>query len=101
MQSGIIWPFATGVIFFNDIFTATSACGMVLLLVALALFGIAKPPGEVAKTADRKWLIFALLSFVFCGIQITVSNIPSYFEVGRNIDPVGELIRQAISRLRA
>ena len=88
VQSGIIWPFTIGVIFFGDYFSMTRGCGMVLLLVALTLFGIAKPQGEAAHTHSRKWLVLATLAFVFCGIQQTISNIPSYFEVGRSINPL-------------
>lgn len=88
VQSGIIWPFMTGVIFFDVILTPTRGCGMVLLLIALALFGKAKPQGAAAHTHDHKWLILAFIAFVCCGIQQTLSNMPSYFESVRNISPL-------------
>ena len=88
VQSGIIWPFMTGIIFFGVVLTPTRGCGMVLLLIALTLFGKAKPQGAAANTHDHKWLLLAFIAFVCCGIQQTLSNMPSYFESVRSISPL-------------
>lgn len=85
VQSGVIFPFMMGILFFNVARPPTRISGMVLLIIALFLFGIAKGRGGDKKQGN--WLIPAFASFLLCGIQQCISNLPSYYPDLAKLNP--------------
>ncbi len=75
IQSGLIFPFTMGVVFFGVPLTFTRLFGLVALLCSLALFALSK---DNAKVSSRNWLLLSFMAFLVCGIQQMVNNLPSY-----------------------
>ncbi len=74
IQSGFVFPFFMGVIFFGVQLNILRIGGLVSLLAALALFGMGK------KTASEgDWKLPAFGSFLMTGLSQMLSNLPSYF----------------------
>jgi len=74
VQSGFVFPFFMGVIWFHVPLTMIRLLGVSSLVVSLALVGFCK-----GGQATGKWRLFALGSFVFTGTLQMLSNLPSYF----------------------
>jgi len=85
VQSGVLFPFLMGILFFSVPLPPVRAMGMILLISALFLFGKAKGGGSVKQ---GEWLFPAFASFLLCGIQQCISNLPSYFPEWRMMSPV-------------
>lgn len=75
VQSGLIFPFTMGILFFNVELNAWKVCGIIMIITALAIFGTAK---DNSASGSRKWLLFAFTAFVICGIQQSINSLPSY-----------------------
>ena len=74
VQSGFVFPFFMGVIFFGVRLNILRISGLVSLLAALALFGMGK------KTeSEGDWKLLAFSSFLMTGLSQMLSNLPSYF----------------------
>ncbi len=78
VQSGFIFPFFMGVIFFGVALTWLRLAGLVAMLIALILFGTAKNNGP-ASLSGGKWKLLAFTAFLVTGASQSLSNLPSYF----------------------
>jgi len=74
IQSGFVFPFFMGVIFFGVKLNILRVSGLISLLAALALFGMGKN-----TTSEGKWKLPAFGSFLMTGLLQMLSNLPSYF----------------------
>lgn len=83
LQSGMILPFAAGILFHGVSAPATRLIGMAILLAALVLMSSAKNENEKNRYG-KSWLILSFAAFLICGLQQTISNEPSYHESIRN-----------------
>lgn len=86
IQSALIFPFLGGVIFFNVHLTFFRLAGILLLLTALVLFGLAK---DNSKNRGG-WRLPAFICLAICAVQQNLMTAPSYFEEARAI---GSIIR--------
>lgn len=75
IQSGVIFPFAMGMIFFAVPATPIRLLGIIALLLALALFAFSK---DNARADSGGWLTLSLIAFLVCGAQQVCNNLPSY-----------------------
>lgn len=73
LQSGFIFPFFMGVIFFSVPLTPLRLAGVIAMLIALALFG-GKSKGEYGK-----WKLLTFATFLTTGVSQSLCNLPSYF----------------------
>ena len=85
VQSGVVFPFMMGILFFAVPCPPTRIAGMGLLIIALFLFGIAKGSGDDKKQGN--WMIPAFASFLFCGLQQCFTNLPSYYTELAKLNP--------------
>lgn len=89
VQSGLIFPFLMGIVFFNVAVTEKLVSGFVLIAVSVLLYGLSreKPSEEslqtgehtVGKKQKKHWYFFALCGMLCCGLNQCSNNIPSYF----------------------
>lgn len=75
IQSGLIFPFMMGIVFFDVPLSFTRGAGLLAILAALLLFALAKHRG---LSATAPWLGLSLLAFLICGTQQMLNNLPSY-----------------------
>ncbi len=75
IQSGLIFPFAMGMVVFDVPPTIPRLAGMIALLGALALFAMAK---NNAPASARGWLRLSFMAFLLCGATQMLNNLPSY-----------------------
>ncbi len=75
IQSGLIFPFAMGVIFFGVPLTLVRLSGLVALLCSLALFAFSRAN---PKAHSENWVLLSFMAFLLCGTQQMVTNLPSY-----------------------
>ncbi|MBO4304808.1 MAG: hypothetical protein J6A21_09515 [Lentisphaeria bacterium] len=85
IQSALIFPFLTGVIFFGNELTFRRGTGLVMVLIALACLGL----GKENKEKEKGWLLPAFLSFFLSGLVLTFNGLPSYFEEGKLLHSAG------------
>ena len=76
-QAGFIFPFLMGVIFFGELLGWMRIAGMVLIIIALVLFGISRN-----GHGSGNWKLLAGLAFIITGASQALCNLPSYFEAG-------------------
>ena len=74
LQSGLVFPFAAGMIFFGVELTRCRIAGLLLILCALALFAA----GRQNKKGMKGWMLLAFGAFLLTGLCQTLNNIPSY-----------------------
>jgi drug/metabolite transporter (DMT)-like permease len=96
IQSATIIPFIMGFLFFGVSFNVVKGCGIVLVIIALTLFGLSK---DNSGATSNTWLLLAFSAFFVCGIQQTVSNIPSYSEDTRQVISVFKSMMGSIGTL--
>ena len=83
IQSGFIFPFFMGVIFFGVKLNLLRTGGLISLLAALALFGTGR------KTASEgNWKLPAFAAFAMTGISQMLSNLPSYFPEAQAVSSI-------------
>lgn len=87
VQSALIFPFLTGVIFFGDKLTPPRIGGMIALIVSILLLGAAKGNAGSDQTG-RRWFWIALAAFIAAGFTQVTTNLPSYWEEAKQINPV-------------
>ncbi len=75
-QSGFIFPFAMGILFFQVPLGILRGIGFLLILASLYLFGRSSG-GSDGGTAG-KWRLLAVSAFILTGISQCLSNLPSY-----------------------
>ncbi|MBQ9337281.1 MAG: hypothetical protein IJS14_08305 [Lentisphaeria bacterium] len=78
VQSGFIFPFFMGVLFFGVPLTWLRSAGLLCMLVALVLLGAAKNPGQ-GNASGGRWKLLAFSAFLVTGASQSLSNLPSYF----------------------
>ncbi|MBS1370548.1 MAG: hypothetical protein HPZ91_11390 [Lentisphaeria bacterium] len=86
IQSALIFPFLGGVIFFGVELTLPRLGGILFLLAALALFGMAKNNSE----NGGRWRLLAFICLAICAVQQNLMTAPSYCEEARAI---GSIVR--------
>ena len=84
IQSAMIFPFLTGILFFGVKANFIRIMGMVLLLISLALSGLSRPN---KTTGNGRWKMLAFAAFIITGFVHNFANIPSYFESVQRITP--------------
>lgn len=84
IQSAMIFPFMTGMIFFGVEPKAVRIAGLLLILLSLALSGF----GKENSSKKGKWKLMAFAAFLITGVVQNLSNLPSYFESAQKITPV-------------
>lgn len=72
-QSGFIFPFAMGILFFQVPLGFLRGTGFLLILTSLYLFGRSS-----GGSAAGKWRLLAVTAFILTGISQCLSNLPSY-----------------------
>ncbi len=83
-QSGFIFPFVIGVIFFKVPSGWLRTAGFLLIIISLIMFG----SRDEKNSSSKGWKIFALLAFLATGVSQTLSNLPSYFPEADKIPPM-------------
>ena len=73
IQSGLVFPFLVGVLFFGSRVTILNSFGVAAVVTGILLQGRRK-----GDTLDGKWLWPTLLAFAVTGVTQITSNIPSY-----------------------
>ena len=84
IQSAMIFPFMTGMIFFNVEPKFIRIAGLIFILISLALSGFSK--GN--KVSSGSWKLMALAAFAITGVVQNLTSLPSYFESAQKITPV-------------
>jgi len=74
VQSGFIFPFLAGIIFFGEILSWNRIVGFIFLLISITLFGVGKN-----KSAAGGWRKPAFIAFLCTGGSQVLSNLPSYY----------------------
>lgn len=98
MQSALIFSFLGGIVFFGERLTFFRGGGIVLLVAALILFGLAKDNSNWKSSSWRMWAFFAL---ALIAIQQNICNAPSFFPSARTVHPVLRSISVASGTLAA
>lgn len=83
IQSGFVFPFFMGVLFFDVPVNLLRISGLVSLLSALVLFGIGKN-----NNAGGGWKLLAFGAFIATGLSQMLSNLPSYFQEAQAVHSV-------------
>ena len=84
-QSGMIFPFIMGISFFGEKLTVINGTGMVLMLTALLLFGLAK---DNDKKSNLQWVVLGILAFTINGFNVALINLPSFIVGLRGTSPL-------------
>ena len=82
IQSGFIFPFFMGIIFFNVPLTWIRLLAFLAALASVALFGIAQG-GKGSRV-----LLIAFAAFFMTGISQSLSNLPSYFPEAESVSSI-------------
>lgn len=92
VQSGLLFPFLMGILFFHVAPTGPRIGGIALITASLLLFGIGKqkrkPEESETHRQEKSWFLYALLAMVLCGINQCCGNLPSYLSGGEQIGSV-------------
>ena len=97
IQSAMVFPFIVGILFFGVEVNVFRILGIIGLLVALVLFGMAKNNVSTGKG----WKLLAFSCLAICAFQQNLMTIPSYFEESRNIGSVIKATMTSIGSLSA
>ena len=81
-QSGMVLTFLYGVIFEGDIVTVLRIVGLITILGALLLLGLARD--NQGKEKSRTWIWMALGCFLLCGTNQICAMIPTYIQEVRD-----------------
>ena len=82
IQSALVFPFIVGMVFFNTGSSVHKITGIILLLLALVLFGIAK---DNSSKGGNSWRYIALLALLVCAVQQNLATFPAYFPECRKV----------------
>lgn len=83
IQSGFVFPFFMGVIFFGVKLNLLRIGGLISLLAALALFGTGRK-----TVSEGNWKLPAFGAFAMTGISQMLSNLPSYFPEAQAVSSI-------------
>ncbi|MBE6356044.1 MAG: hypothetical protein E7058_02900 [Lentisphaerae bacterium] len=83
-QSGFVFPFAVGIIFFGVPLENIRIAGFVCIIISLCVFGLC---GDNNKSSG-KWKFLAIAAFLITGLSQVLSNLPSYFKEAEKITPM-------------
>ena len=83
LQSGFIFPFFMGIVFFHEPLTLVRLLGFAVVLASLYLFGTGKNDPEKQY---GNWKIYAFAAFAVTGCSQSLSNLPSYFPEAGAVD---------------
>jgi drug/metabolite transporter (DMT)-like permease len=86
IQSALIFPFLGGIVFFDVKLTALRGTGIVLMLVALALFAMTKD--NTGKFDSRKWKLLTFAALVLTALQQNIATLPAYFQEARGVTSI-------------
>ena len=81
-QAGMLITFLYGVLFQNDVVTWVRILGLLVLLAALVLLGLARDNTYDGK--NRAWIWMAFGCFLLCGTNQSLAVVPTYDEAVRN-----------------
>lgn len=86
IQCSFVFPFLSGVLFFQAKCSFWNALGALLIICALLILGV----GKDNKVSNEKgsWKLFAFLSLVSTGIAQILSNLPSYYPEANAISSI-------------
>lgn len=84
IQSAMIFPFLTGIIFFYVEPKPVRITGLLLILASLVLFGLCKNN----EVKGGGWKAVTFLAFLLTGVVLNCSSLPSYFKSGQNVPPI-------------
>ena len=103
IQSALIFPFLGGVLFFGVLLTPFRAGGILTLLAALVLFGMAKDQKAGTKVNEKKrgWRGAAFLCLAICAVQQNLMTAPSYFEEARAVTSIARSLATAFGTFLA
>ncbi len=99
IQSAFIIPFAMGIIFFAVPCSLWRLSGLLVLLLATALMGIAGQKSNREKSdakGDCKWLWYTIIAFLMGGLDQALGNLPSYLIKEEPFQFCGLLARSGI-----
>ncbi len=97
IQSAMVFPFIVGILFFGVEVNIFRILGIIGLLLALVLFGMAKNNVSTGKG----WKLLAFSCLTICAFQQNLMTIPSYFEESRNIGSVIKTTMTSVGSLSA
>ena len=97
IQAALIFPFLTGVVFFNNRLTVWRLLGLVLLLLALALLGL----GKDNKVKGKGWKKPTAAAFFMAGLTLSLNSLPSYFPEARLLNSMGRTFFSCAGSLTA
>lgn len=83
IQCSFVFPFLTGVLFFQAKCSFLNALGAVLIVCALLILGLGKE-----NKVNGSWKLFAFLSLLSTGIAQILSNLPSYYPEANAISSI-------------
>ncbi|MBO7741042.1 MAG: hypothetical protein J6S21_00675 [Victivallales bacterium] len=100
-QSGTIFPFIMGGVFFGVPMPWSRILGMALMLTAVILFSVTRKSqnGAVVKGSRWVWIMLCLCCFVTCGMQQCLANLPSYNREAQLIHPVFRALLSSIGAM--
>lgn len=97
VQSALVFPFLIGVICFGVALTAPRLGGIVAIVFALALFGLARDN----RAHGSGWRAAAIGSLLLAGLNQNLSNLPSYFPEAAAVGSVSRSLSAALGALTA
>ena len=84
IQSAMIFPFMTGILFFGVQPTFIRFVGLFMILGSLFLSGT----GKKNEANGGNWKLLAFICFVLTGITQNMANLPSYFSSTQDVHPL-------------
>ena len=84
IQSAMLFPFLSGVIFFGIHLNVFRCAGIVFLLTALVLFGLSKD-NSTKQALPGSWKIPAFAGLAIAALQQCLATMPSYYPEAREV----------------
>lgn len=85
IQAAMIFPFMTGIIFFNVEPRLIRFAGLFSILLSLLLSGVCKKNDHLGSGA---WKLPTFIAFLLTGLTQNLVSLPSYFESAQAVTPV-------------
>ena len=84
-QSAMVFPFIVSVAFFNVKLTLLRLVGIVLMLIALAIFGAT---GKSSSNTSGKWKLVTFICLGVVAVEQIIVTIPFFYPEAANISPL-------------
>ena len=97
IQAALIFPFLTGVVFFNNKLTVWRLLGLILLLLALVLLGA----GKDNTVKGKGWKKPTAAAFFMAGLTLSLNSLPSYYPEARLLNSMGRTFFASVGSLAA